>query len=137
MVAMVLRGSKALEPIRERTRRITLQDFHEERRVRAIERYETCPLKFKLSRDWRIPEEPHAAMLYGGAMHLALRELPSSHRLPFWAYSTIGGDASTIGGPQPLRGFGIGRFTDVDSVSASVELRRIIVSMHAFATSAT
>ena len=39
----------------------------------AIERYETCPLKFKLSRDWRIPEEPHAAMLYGGAMHLALR----------------------------------------------------------------
>lgn len=39
MVAMVLRGSKALEPIRERTRRITLQDFHEERRVRAIERY--------------------------------------------------------------------------------------------------
>ena len=39
----------------------------------AIERYETCPLKFKLSRDWRIPEEPHAAMLYGGAVHLALR----------------------------------------------------------------
>ncbi len=39
----------------------------------AIERYETCPLKFKLSRDWRIPEELHAAMLYGGAMHLALR----------------------------------------------------------------
>ena len=39
----------------------------------AIERYETCPLKFKMSRDWRIPEEPHAAMLYGGAMHLALR----------------------------------------------------------------
>jgi PAS domain S-box-containing protein len=39
MVGMVLRGAKALEPIRERTRRITLQDFHEERRVRAIERY--------------------------------------------------------------------------------------------------
>ena len=39
----------------------------------AIENYETCPLKFKLSRDWRIPEEPHAAMQYGAAMHLALR----------------------------------------------------------------
>jgi PAS domain S-box-containing protein len=39
MVGMVLRGAKALEPIRERTRRITAQDFHEERRVRAIERY--------------------------------------------------------------------------------------------------
>jgi len=39
----------------------------------AIERYETCPLQFKLSRDWRIPEESHAALQYGGAMHLALR----------------------------------------------------------------
>src|SRR5207244_7215924 len=29
----------ALEPIRERTRRITLPDVREERRVRAIERY--------------------------------------------------------------------------------------------------
>jgi PAS domain S-box-containing protein len=39
LVAMVLRGARALDPIRERTRKITLQDFHEERRVRAIERY--------------------------------------------------------------------------------------------------
>jgi PAS domain S-box-containing protein len=39
LLGVVLRGAKALEPIRERTRRITLQDFHEERRVRAIERY--------------------------------------------------------------------------------------------------
>ena len=39
LLGIVLRGAKALEPIRERTRRITLQDFHEERRVRAIERY--------------------------------------------------------------------------------------------------
>ena len=35
----MLRGAKALEPMRERTRRITLHDFREERRVRAIERY--------------------------------------------------------------------------------------------------
>ena len=39
LLGMILRGAKALEPIRERTRKITLQDFHEERRVRAIERY--------------------------------------------------------------------------------------------------
>jgi PAS domain S-box-containing protein len=39
LIGMVLRGAKALEPIRERTRRITLQDFKEESRVRAIERY--------------------------------------------------------------------------------------------------
>jgi PAS domain S-box-containing protein len=39
LVAMVLRGARALDPIRERTRKITLQDFHEERRVKAIERY--------------------------------------------------------------------------------------------------
>jgi len=39
LLGMILRGAKALEPIRERSRRITLQDFHEERRLRAIERY--------------------------------------------------------------------------------------------------
>jgi DNA helicase II / ATP-dependent DNA helicase PcrA len=39
----------------------------------AIEQYERCPLAFKLSRDWCIPEEPAAAMQYGSAMHLALK----------------------------------------------------------------
>jgi PAS domain S-box-containing protein len=39
LFGIVLRGAKALEPIRERTRRITLPDVREERRVRAIERY--------------------------------------------------------------------------------------------------
>jgi PAS domain S-box-containing protein len=39
MVGMVLGRAKALDPIRERTRRITLQDFQEERRVRALEPY--------------------------------------------------------------------------------------------------
>ncbi len=46
----------------------------------AIENYETCPLKFKLSRDWRIPEEPHAPMQYGAAMHLALRHYDDAIR---------------------------------------------------------
>src|SRR5262245_46081590 len=39
LLGIVLRGARALEPIRERTRRITLPDVREERRVRAIERY--------------------------------------------------------------------------------------------------
>jgi PAS domain S-box-containing protein len=39
LFAMILRNAKALESIRERPRKITLQDFHEEKRVRAIERY--------------------------------------------------------------------------------------------------
>jgi PAS domain S-box-containing protein len=39
LLGMVLRGAKALEPLRERTRRVTLPDVREERRVRAIERY--------------------------------------------------------------------------------------------------
>lgn len=68
------------------------------------------------------------------AMHLALRELPSFHQLPFWAYSAIGGDASYVGGAQPLRGFGLNRFADVNSFSTSLELRRIITTMHLFAT---
>ncbi len=39
----------------------------------AIEQYERCPLAFKLSRDWCIPEEPAAMMQFGSAMHLALK----------------------------------------------------------------
>src|SRR4029079_16806889 len=39
LLGVVLRGARALDPIRERTRRITLPDVREERRVRAIERY--------------------------------------------------------------------------------------------------
>jgi PAS domain S-box-containing protein len=39
IIGMVLRGARALDPIRERTRQITLSDYQEERQVRAIERY--------------------------------------------------------------------------------------------------
>ena len=39
----------------------------------AIEQYERCPLAFKLSRDWCIPEAPAAMMQFGSAMHLALK----------------------------------------------------------------
>ena len=39
----------------------------------AIDSYDRCPLAFKLKRDWTIPEDPHASMQYGQAMHLALK----------------------------------------------------------------
>ncbi len=39
----------------------------------AIEQYDRCPLAFKLSRDWRIPEKAAAPMQYGAAMHTALK----------------------------------------------------------------
>jgi len=39
----------------------------------AVESYTTCPLKFKLERDWNIPGEVAAAMQYGNAVHTVLR----------------------------------------------------------------
>ena len=38
----------------------------------AIDRYERCPLSYKLSLDWKLPEEPGANMQFGSAMHTAL-----------------------------------------------------------------
>jgi hypothetical protein len=58
------------------------------------------------------------------ASHVALRYLPSTDRLPFWALSSLGGGQSVVGGEQPLRGFGEGRFYDRNSFAATVELRR-------------
>jgi hypothetical protein len=60
------------------------------------------------------------------ATHASIRYMPSAERpLPFWTLSTIGGDTSDVGGPQPLRGFGTGRFYDRDEFSASAEVRHI------------
>ncbi len=68
------------------------------------------------------------------AGHVSIRYLPTSHGVPFWALSSIGGGSTLIGGPQPLRGFGSGRFYDRDSFSASVELRRKVLSFDATST---
>jgi len=68
------------------------------------------------------------------AVHMAARYLLQARRLPFWALSTIGGDRSFIGGAQPLRGFGAGRFSDRDSFSFSAELRRTVASINAVST---
>ncbi len=68
------------------------------------------------------------------ALHTAVRYLPYGHRLPFWALSSIGGDRAFLGADQPLRGYGLGRFTDRDSFSFSAEFRRTIASVDAMST---
>ena len=39
----------------------------------AIERYESCPLSYKLHYDWRLPEDATAPLQFGNAMHIALK----------------------------------------------------------------
>jgi ATP-dependent exoDNAse (exonuclease V) beta subunit len=46
----------------------------------AVDTYKTCPLQFKLERDWRIPGDVPAAMQYGAAMHRVLRAYYESVR---------------------------------------------------------
>ena len=65
------------------------------------------------------------------ASHVSVHYLLSGHRLPFWALSSLGGGQANIGGEQPLRGFGDGRFYDRNSFSATVELRREAFSFDA------
>jgi Omp85 superfamily domain len=60
--------------------------------------------------------------------HMAAHYLPTANNVPFWALSNIGGGESEVGGEQPLRGFGAGRFYDRDSFAGSLELRHKILS---------
>jgi len=46
----------------------------------AVQRYETCPLQFKLEREWKIPADVPAALQYGAAMHRVLRAYYESVR---------------------------------------------------------
>jgi len=46
----------------------------------AVQTYETCPLQFKLEREWKIPGEVPAAMQYGAAIHRVLRAYYDSVR---------------------------------------------------------
>jgi hypothetical protein len=68
------------------------------------------------------------------AVHTALRYMPQAQNAPFWALSTLGGSDSLIGGTQPLRGYGAGRFYDRNAFSATVELRQRIGSIAIAAT---
>jgi hypothetical protein len=69
------------------------------------------------------------------AAHMSIRYLPNTRRpLPFWALSSIGGDTSDVGGGQPLRGYGAGRFVDRDEFSANAEVRHVFWGFDAQAT---
>jgi hypothetical protein len=68
------------------------------------------------------------------ATHMALRYLPVTHYVPFWALSGIGGGDSEIGGEQVLRGYGAGRYYDRDSFATNVELRQRVASFQTFST---
>jgi hypothetical protein len=68
------------------------------------------------------------------ATHFALRYLPTAHQVPFWALTSLGGDTAVIGGMQPLRGFGEGRFYDKDAFSSSIELRHKFYTLNAITT---
>jgi len=68
------------------------------------------------------------------ATHLALRYLPSVENVAFWQLSSVGGDRSFLGGPQPLRGFGEGRFADRNSFSFTAEFRQSVVNIGIFRT---
>jgi len=46
----------------------------------AIERYETCPLQFKIERFWKVPGEIAAQMQYGNVIHTLLRDYYESLR---------------------------------------------------------
>jgi RecB family exonuclease len=46
----------------------------------AIQTYGTCPLQFKLEREWKIPGEVPAAMQYGGVIHRVLLAFYDSTR---------------------------------------------------------
>ncbi len=39
----------------------------------SLESYSTCPLKFKLERDWKIPGQAAAALQFGSAIHTVLK----------------------------------------------------------------
>lgn len=49
----------------------------------AVQSYSTCPMKFKLERDWKLPGEAAAAMQYGYAIHTVLKNYydPAPHAL--------------------------------------------------------
>lgn len=68
------------------------------------------------------------------AVHTALRYMPQARHAPFWALSSLGGSLSLIGGTQPLRGYGSGRFYDRNAFSATVELRQKIGSIRIAST---
>jgi hypothetical protein len=68
------------------------------------------------------------------ATHVGLRYMPSVHQVAFWELSSVGGDRNFVGGEQPLRGFGAGRFIDRNASSFTTELRHNVFGVDLFKT---
>jgi hypothetical protein len=68
------------------------------------------------------------------ATHFDLRYEPTTHHVPFWALSSLGGDHESLGGSQPLRGYGTSRFYDRNAFDFNLELRQTVVKFAAFST---
>ncbi len=47
----------------------------------AITTYESCPLRFKLEREWNLPHDVSAALHYGAVMHGVLRTFYDARQL--------------------------------------------------------
>ena len=82
--------------------------------------------------DGRFYWSPYPSLVV--ATHVDLRYEPTTHQVPFWGLSSLGGDTSVIGGSQTLRGYGDSRFYDRNSFSANIELRQTVLSLDAFST---
>lgn len=66
--------------------------------------------------------------------HAASRYMLGKSAVPFWTLSSLGGSDSIVGGTQPLRGFGSGRFYDRNSLSLNAEYRKQVLAMNAIGT---
>ena len=82
--------------------------------------------------DGRFYWSPYPSLVV--ATHVDLRYEPTTHEVPFWGLSSLGGDTSVVGGSQTLRGYGTSRFYDRNSFSANLELRQTVLSLDAFST---
>ena len=58
-----------------------VSDLSQKLSATGVEIYETCPLQFKLEREWKIPRDVPAALYFGGAMHRVLKTFYDSVRL--------------------------------------------------------
>jgi hypothetical protein len=86
----------------------------------------------ELGADGRFYWSPYPSLVV--ASHVDLHYEPTTHDVPFWGLSSLGGDTSEIGGSQTLRGYGTSRFYDRNSFSANLELRQTVYSLDAFST---
>ena len=73
-------GTETLTRIAEWLSLAPASDLSAKLSASAVQRYEVCPLQFKLEREWKIPGEVPAAMQYGATMHRVLRAYYDSVR---------------------------------------------------------